>query len=107
LEAIADVPGAELREGLSRLQSAEFLYETTAGSDPGFTFRHAPPQEVAYEGLEIAERRALHGRIADALEHDARARTGEDLVRMAHHSRQAERWEAALRYFREAGARAF
>ena len=107
LEAIVDVPGPTLREGLARLQAAEFLYETTAGSDPGFTFRHALTHEVAYEGLELAERRALHGRIVDALEHDPRARSGEDLVRMAHHSLQAERWAPALRYFREAGARAF
>ncbi len=107
LEAALDVPAPTLREGLARLQAAEFLYETAAGADFGFTFRHTLTHEVAYASLATAERRALHARIGDALERDRRDRSGEDLVRMAHHAVQAERWEPALGYLRAAGSRAF
>src|SRR6185312_5994052 len=93
LEAALDVPAPTLREGLARLQTAEFLYETATGADLGFTFRHALTHEVAYGALALEARRALHARIGDALERDRRDRSGEDLVRLAHHAVQAERWE--------------
>jgi transcriptional regulator with AAA-type ATPase domain/tetratricopeptide (TPR) repeat protein len=107
LEATLDLPGAVLRDGLSRLQAAEFVYETSAGPDAEFTFRHGLTHEVAYAGLAAADRRALHARIADALARDPRPPSGEDLERRAHHALEAERWAQALGYLREAGARAF
>jgi DNA-binding NtrC family response regulator/tetratricopeptide (TPR) repeat protein len=106
LEAVLDEPAERLREGLGRLQAAEFVYETSAGADSEFSFRHALTQEVAYAGLPAGERRALHGRIASALEVGRRAPSGEDLARIAHHAIGAERWDLALTALRAAGGRA-
>ena len=107
LEAAVDAPAGALRDALARLQAAEFLYETAAGPDPVYTFRHTLTHEVAYGHLPIAERRALHARMAEALAAQTGERSGEDVARIAHHALQAERWELALAFLREAGARAF
>jgi class 3 adenylate cyclase len=56
LQAIADVPLAELRNIVTGLQAAEFLYETRLFPDGEYTFKHALTQEVAYG--EPAERAA-------------------------------------------------
>jgi tetratricopeptide (TPR) repeat protein len=106
LAAALDEPDERLREGLARLQAAEFLYETSGGADPAYSFRHVLTQEVAYGGLTPADRRGLHARIAGALEAGARGRSAEDLARIAHHAIGAERWDLALAALRQAGARA-
>jgi class 3 adenylate cyclase len=50
LEAIAEEPKERLREGLARLQAAEFLYEARLFPDLEYTFKHALTHEVAYGG---------------------------------------------------------
>ena len=106
LEAALEEPAEGLEEGLTRLQAAEFVYETAGGPDPQFSFRHALTQEVAYAGLAAPDRRALHGLIAAALDAGPRERSSEDLARITHHALGAERWELALTTLRAAGARA-
>ena len=68
LQAIADLPDDELRQGLAHLQAAEFLYETHLFPDLEYTFKHALTHEVAYAGLLQERRRALHARIVEAVE---------------------------------------
>jgi len=63
LQAIADLPEAELRRGLTRLQTAELLYEVRLFPDLEYTFKHALTHEVAYGSLLHEQRRALHARI--------------------------------------------
>ena len=41
LQAIAELPEAELHRGLAHLQAAEFLYETHLFPDQAYTFKHA------------------------------------------------------------------
>jgi transcriptional regulator with AAA-type ATPase domain/tetratricopeptide (TPR) repeat protein len=106
LEAALEGPAEGLDEGLARLQAGEFVYETSGGPDPQFSFRHALTHEVAYGGLPAADRRALHGLIADALDAGPRGRSSEDLARLAHHALGAERWALGLTTLRAAGARA-
>src|SRR5262245_45851702 len=48
LQAIADLPNEELRAGLHRLRSAEFIYETGLDPDLEYSFKHALMHEVAY-----------------------------------------------------------
>src|SRR4029453_550612 len=60
------VPGGApdpLADGLTRLQSAEFLYETSLVPDTVYTFKHALTHEVAYDSLLHERRRALHARL--------------------------------------------
>jgi len=107
LAAIAEQPEETLRRGLSHLQEAEFLYETQLFPDLEYTFKHALTHDVAYAGLLGERRRALHAAVAAAIERLYADRLVEHVERLAHHSRQGEVWDKAVRYLRQAGAKAF
>ena len=107
LQAIADVPEDALRRGLSHLQAAEFLYETSLFPDLEYTFKHALTHEVAYGSLLQDRRRALHARIVDAIEALYAERLTEHIERLAHHAFRGELWDKAVTYLRQAGAKAF
>jgi class 3 adenylate cyclase len=99
LQAIAELPEADLHRGLAHLQAAEFLYETRLFPDREYTFKHALTHEVAYGSLLQERRRALHARIVEAIE-----RLSPD--RLAHHAVRGEAWGKAVTYLRQAGAKA-
>src|SRR4029453_15760273 len=61
LQAVADVPEADLRNGLSRLQSTEFIYLKRVSPAEEYTFKHALTHDVIYESLLAPRRQALHG----------------------------------------------
>jgi tetratricopeptide (TPR) repeat protein len=107
LQAIADVPEDTLRRSLSHLQAAEFLYETSLFPDLEYTFKHAYTHEVAYGSLLQDRRRTLHGQIVVTIERLSRDRLLEHIERLAHHAFQAEVWDTAVPYLRQAGAKAF
>ena len=101
LQAIADLTDEEIRRGLSRLQAAEFLYETRVSPDSEYTFKHALTHEVTYGTLLPERRQALHARIVDAIERFNPERlTGEQL---AYHALRGEMWEKAVAYLHQAG----
>jgi tetratricopeptide (TPR) repeat protein len=106
LLAIADAPEPEVRAELTRLQAAEFLYETRLFPDLEYTFKHALTHEVAYQGLLHDRQRALHARITEAIERLSPERVGEQAERLAHHALRGELWEKAIGYLRQAGLRA-
>jgi tetratricopeptide (TPR) repeat protein len=106
LQAIAEVPEENLHRGLSRLQAAEFLYETRLFPEHEYTFKHALTHEVAYGSLLQERRRALHARIVEALERLAGDRLTEQVERLAHHALRGEVWDKALAYCRQAGEKA-
>jgi class 3 adenylate cyclase/tetratricopeptide (TPR) repeat protein len=107
LHAIADMPEDTLRGELSRLQAAEFLYETSLFPDLEYTFKHAFTHEVAYGSILQERRRALHARIVEAIERLYPDRLAEHVERLAHHAFRGGAWEKAVTYLRHAGARAF
>ena len=106
LEAIADLSEETLRSGLKTLQSAEFLYETGLYPDLEYSFKHALTHEVTYGGLLRERRRALHGRIVEAIESLYQDRLGGEVERLAHHAVRGELREKAVGYLREAGLKA-
>ena len=106
LLAIADAPEHEVRTELTRLQAAEFLYETRLFPDLEYTFKHALTHEVAYGGLLHDRQRALHARITEAIERLSPERVTEQVERLAHHALRGELWEKAVTYLRQAGLRA-
>ena len=107
LNAIADMPEDELRGKLARLQRAEFLYEMRPSPDVlEYTFKHALTYEVAYQSLLSNRRRALHARIAEAIETLYADRLADHVEQLAHHALCGEQFERAVTYAREAGARA-
>jgi predicted ATPase/class 3 adenylate cyclase len=106
LQAVTDPSEEEIRRGLSRLQSAEFLYETSLFPEVEYTFKHALTHEVAYGSLLQERRRALHGRIVEAIERRYSNRLNEQIERLAHHAQRGELWEKAVEYFHQAGKKA-
>ncbi|HSF32320.1 MAG TPA: adenylate/guanylate cyclase domain-containing protein [Candidatus Tectomicrobia bacterium] len=106
LQAIAEFQEGPLRQGLTHLQAAEFLYETRLFPEIEYTFKHALTHQVAYESLLQERRRGLHARIVEALEVLAGERVAEEVERLAHHTLRGEVWDKALAYGRQAGEKA-
>ena len=106
LQAITELSDEELRRGLTHLQAAEFLYETSLFPDLEYTFKHALTHEVAYGSLLHERQRALHAQIVEAIEALYSNRLIEQVERLAHHAFRGELWGKAVAYQRQAGARA-
>jgi predicted ATPase len=103
LKSIADVREESVHRGLTRLQTSEFLYETSVFPDLEYTFKHALTHEVTYASVLVDRRRALHARIFEAIETLYPDRLHEQVERLAHHAFRGELWEKALTYLRHAG----
>jgi class 3 adenylate cyclase len=106
LQLIAGLEEDELRRRLAKLREAEFLYQARLFPDLEYAFKHALTHEVAYGSLLAEERRALHRKIVDAVERLYPDRLAEQIERVAHHAIQAEMWEKAVDYARQAGNKA-
>jgi class 3 adenylate cyclase/tetratricopeptide (TPR) repeat protein len=102
LQAIVEIPEDALRAGLSRLQAAEFLYETALFPELEYTFKHALTQEVAYAGLLQERRRALHARIVRVFEALYPERTAERTSWLTLHAFRGEVWDRAVAYLQSA-----
>jgi class 3 adenylate cyclase/tetratricopeptide (TPR) repeat protein len=106
LRAVAELLDDVLRQTLARLQTAEFLYEARLFPDLEYTFKHALTHEVAYSSVLQERRRALHARIVEGLEQLHETRLDEHVEALAHHAFLGEVWDKAVRYLRQAAARA-
>ncbi len=106
LQAIAELPDEALRAGLDRLRIAEFLHETRLFPDLEYAFKHALTHEVTYGTLLQERRTALHVRLVGAIERAYPDRLSEHVERLAHHAARGERWEPAVAYLHQAGAKA-
>jgi tetratricopeptide (TPR) repeat protein len=106
LQAIAGLGEDELLRGLLHLQSGEFLYEARLFPDLEYTFKHALTHEVAYGSLLGERRRGLHAAIVEALERLYADRLGEHVEVLAHHAVRGDVRAKAVRYLRQAGAKA-
>ena len=106
LHATAELPEEALRLALTHLQGAEFLYETRLFPELEYTFKDALTQQVVYERLLQERRRALHARIVAAIEQLYPDHLADQVERLSHHAFQAEIWDKAVAYLRQAGAKA-
>src|SRR5215471_6641897 len=106
LRTIAELDEDELHRALGALQAAEFLYVARLFPDPEYTFKHALTHEVTYGRLLRDRRRALHRRIAEALEVAYPNRDAERVELLAHHTFRGEDWVKAATYLQQAGAKA-
>ena len=107
LNVIADEGEDSVRQGLARLQAAEFLYEARLFPDLEYTFHHALTHHVAYGSLVQDRRRVLHSRIVEAIESQHPGRLIEHVERLGHHAFRGESWEKAVSYLRQAGVKAY
>ena len=106
LQAVGEQDVEAMRRGLSRLQAAELVYETSLFPDLEFTFKHALTHDVTYASLLQERRRVLHARVADAIEHLYPDRRAEHIERLADHAFKGQDWEKAIACLREAAAKA-
>jgi tetratricopeptide (TPR) repeat protein len=106
IQTITELSDEELRRGLTYLQAAEFLYETSLFPDLEYTFKHALTHEVAYGSLLHERQRALHARIVEGIETLYPDRLIEQVERLAYHAARGEVWDKAVNYLRQAGTKA-
>jgi class 3 adenylate cyclase/tetratricopeptide (TPR) repeat protein len=106
LRAAAEEFGEDLDAELTRLREASFLYEAALYPEPTYAFSHTLMREVAYSGLVHDRRRLLHGRVVAGMESFYGGRIAEHIERLAQHAVGADDWPKAVRYLRQAGAKA-
>jgi class 3 adenylate cyclase/pimeloyl-ACP methyl ester carboxylesterase len=106
LHAIAELPEEVLHRGLTHLQAAEFLYETSLFPELAYTFKHALTRDVAYGSLLYERRRMLHGRVGIAIEALYPDRLAEYSEMLANHFEQGEVWSEAVHYLLSAAEKA-
>src|SRR4029434_145094 len=71
-----------------------------------YSFKHALVHEVTYGGLLRERRRALHGRIVQAIERLHEDHSAGEVERLAQHAVRGELCEQAAYYLRQAGIKA-
>ena len=69
-------------------------------------FRNTLIRDAAYEGLPYRRRRALHGRVGDAIAANAGESLDEEVSTLARHYLEAQRWDKAWEFCRRAADRA-
>jgi predicted ATPase len=106
LASIASLDEGAANEGILKLQSAGFLYESQLYPVQIFTFKHALVQKVAYESLLNADRQLLHSRLIDAVETLLPHLIDDYVERLAEHAIAAERWDKASWYLLRSAERA-
>lgn len=67
LEAVAELPPADVEQALDRLEHSGLLMRRGRGAEAQYTFKHALMQEVAHQSLLRSRRQILHMRIAGVL----------------------------------------
>src|SRR5262249_58884777 len=89
-------PAALLDDALRELRAVELIHEQRLFPEVSYAFKHALTHEIAYASIPADERRALHHRIALALETLTADRLVETAGVLARHYLAAEDWERAL-----------
>jgi predicted ATPase/class 3 adenylate cyclase len=105
LVSVAHKPEAELAWALSRLVEAGLLFQQGAPPHASYLFKHALVQDAAYGTLLREPRRALHARIAEALEREFVEIAESQPELLARHCTEAGLVEKAAGLWGKAGQR--
>ncbi|NOT55367.1 MAG: AAA family ATPase, partial [Deltaproteobacteria bacterium] len=106
LRQVISQPEDQLYRLLASLQHKEFLYEQPALPEPGYIFKHALTQEVAYGTVLHERRKDLHERTAQAIAALYRANLDDHYSELAHHYTRSGNTEKAIEYLHLAGQQA-
>jgi pimeloyl-ACP methyl ester carboxylesterase len=106
IEALTELPADKFHGALADLRARELLYEARPFPDIAYAFRHGLTRRVAYDGLLHESRRALHARVAEALDAHHEGRLDEVVETLAHHFEQGAVWPKAAEYCLRAAAKA-
>jgi predicted ATPase len=105
LATVVHKPEAELNSALDRLIAAGLLFRQGAPPHATYLFKHALVQDAAYGTLLREPRRALHARIAEALESQFTDITESQPELLARHCTEAGQIEKAVGLWGKAGQR--
>jgi class 3 adenylate cyclase/predicted ATPase len=105
LASVMGHPEPELRSALDRLMAAGLLFRQGEAPHASYLFKHALVQDAAYGTLLREPRRALHARIAQALESQFPEITESQPELLARHYTEAGLIEKAARQWGKAGQR--
>jgi predicted ATPase len=105
IEAVAGKSPAELETALHRLISAGLLFRQGVPPHANYVFKHALVQDTAYSTLLREHRRALHGKIVDALESRFADTAERQPELLAFHCTEANLIEKAAWLWAKAGQR--
>ena len=105
LERVAGLTG-KLEGLLGELKALEIIYEQGLLAEPGYIFKHAVIQDVAYSSLLVQSRKDLHRAVGEAIEELYRDRLTEHFGELAHHFARGEDWAKAMQYSTLAGDQA-
>jgi predicted ATPase len=83
-------------EGLEELQAVELLFSARYQRQPGFVFKHAVTQEVAYRQIPEGQRRELHRTVANALQSSVASGAHVSPELLARHHAGAEQHALAI-----------
>lgn len=97
---------ADLEADLDLLRQNEILLPFRSQPRREYAFRHALTREVVYRGLIGSRRRALHERVAQAIESVGDTATSEDIALLALHYAESQNRVKGLRYALAAAERA-
>jgi predicted ATPase/class 3 adenylate cyclase len=87
-----------LNAAIQSLKVAGLIQQIRVAPTATYRFRHVLMQEVAYATLLEHRRRALHGRVGQAIEALGHPLPDDQLGRLAHHFAHAELWDKAVHY---------
>jgi class 3 adenylate cyclase/predicted ATPase len=105
IAAVVSKPEAELQKALSRLIAAGLLFRQGVPPHATYLFKHALIQDAAYGTLLREHRRALHARIADALQTKFTEIADNQPELLARHCTEAGLIEKAASLWGKAGQR--
>ncbi|MEP6873151.1 MAG: adenylate/guanylate cyclase domain-containing protein [Burkholderiales bacterium] len=92
-----------LEASVAELEHAELIRERQRLPEIEYIFKHALVHEAAYGSILAENRRAIHRRVAQAIEMLFEGRLDEFASLLAHHYTRAEDWEKAQEYLFKAG----
>jgi tetratricopeptide (TPR) repeat protein len=103
LAAAAQLSEPELQQALGRIVDVGLVFQRGLLTQATFLFKHALVQDTAYSTLARGPRRALHARIACALEEKFPSVVQAQPEFVAHHFTEAGMLEQAVAYWCRAG----
>ncbi len=107
-DALRDLAGADVGDQVAVLEELELLGHDPSHGEDGLAFRHAVIRDVVYEQLLFADRRDLHRRAAEHLEHAREAHLPDAThAALAHHWERADVPDRAAVHYASAGEGAF
>ena len=95
-----------LQGSLVELEHAELIRQGQQVPELEYIFKHALVQEAAYSSILVEQRRAIHGRVAQAIETLFADHLDEFTSLLAYHYTRAEDWQKAQEYLFKAGDQA-